>query len=125
MFILYSSKFSIAWAAHIIVQFNNQILEESIGGSDKINTYNMISDRTQLKAANPICQQNILNLLYNISKHGAAPSSQISGKINLKTLIVFLQQNSDTFRDADLQVWVAQFNKEQSEQIKRLYAHKV
>ena len=115
-------------AAQIINSLNNQILEENIGGSDKINTYNLPSnDMIQTKSADPICQQNALSLLYNIAKHGAGHTSQVSAKIKCETLIKFLEQNHGSSRNAGLQVLstLAQFSKEQAEQIKRLGGHKV
>ena len=115
-------------AAQIINSLNNQILEENIGGSDKINTYNLPSnDMIQTKTADPICQQNALSLLYNIAKHGAGHTSQVSAKIKCETLIKFLEQNHGSSRNAGLQVLstLAQFSKEQAEQIKRLGGHKV
>ena len=115
-------------AAQIINSLNNQLLEENIAGSSKTNMYNIrTNDPIQTKSADPICQQNCLSLLYNIAKHGAGHTSQVSAKIKCETLIKFLEQNFGSARNAGLQViaTLAQFSKEQAEQIKRLSGHKV
>ena len=115
-------------AAQIINSLNNQLLEENIAGSSKTNMYNIrTNDPIQTKSADPICQQNCLSLLYNIAKHGAGHTSQVSANIKCETLIKFLEQNFGSARNAGLQViaTLAQFSKEQAEQIKRLSGHKV
>jgi hypothetical protein len=115
-------------AAQIINSLNNQLLEENIAGSSKMNIYNLQNTTgIQTKTADPICQQNCLSLLYNIAKHGAGHTSQVSAKIKCETLIKFLENNQGSSRNAGLQVisTLAQFSKEQAEQIKRLGGHKV
>ena len=78
------------------------------------------NDPIQTKSADPICQQNCLSLLYNIAKHGSGHTNQVSAKIKCETLIRFLETNQGPARNVGLQLisTLAQYSKEQAEQIK-------
>ena len=116
-------------AAQIINSLNNQLLEENIAGATKANIYSIRSatDTSPVRRADPICQQNCLSLLYNIAKHGSGHTNQVSAKIKCETLIRFLETNQGPARNVGLQLisTLAQYSKEQAEQIKRLGGHKV
>ncbi|MCQ2817520.1 MAG: HEAT repeat domain-containing protein [archaeon] len=111
----------------IIGTLNNQILEENIGGSEKVSAFNMMQGNADIKGADPVCQQNALTLLYNIAKHGPSQTTQVSAKIKCETLIKFLETNKGIARNAGLQVLstLVQHSKEQCQQIIRLNGHKV
>ena len=115
-------------AAQIINSLNNQLLEENIAGATKANIYSIRSvTENPTRKADPICQQNCLSLLYNIAKHGSGHTNQVSAKIKCETLIRFLETNQGPARNVGLQLisTLAQYSKEQAEQIKRLGGHKV
>lgn len=116
-------------AIQIISTLNNQILEENIGGIEKMGGVYAALGQTpvETKAADPICQQNALTLLYNIAIHGQSPATQVSAKIKCETLIKFLEQNKGTTRNAGLQLLatLVKNSKEQAQQIIRLQGHKV
>ena len=111
-------------AAQIINSLNNQLLEENIAGATKANIYSIRSatDTSPVRRADPICQQNCLSLLYNIAKHGSGHTNQVSAKIKCETLIRFLETNQGPARNVGLQLisTLAQYSKEQAEQIKNL-----
>ena len=116
-------------AAQIINSLNNQLLEENIAGATKANIYSIRSatEMNPTRKADPICQQNCLSLLYNSAKHGSGQTNQVSAKIKCETLIRFLETNQGPARNVGLQLisTLAQYSKEQAEQIKRLGGHKV
>ena len=86
-----------------------------------------LQTKDTVRRADPICQQNCLSLLYNIAKHGSGHTNQVSAKIKCETLIRFLETNQGPARNVGLQLisTLAQYSKEQAEQIKRLGGHKV
>jgi hypothetical protein len=123
------SKNSADKAAQIINYLNNQLIEENITGTSKGNTYSIKGalEQSPIRKADPICQQNCLSLLYNIAKHGSGYTNQVSAKLKTESLIRFLESNVGQKRNVCLQLMstLAQYSKEQAEQIQKLGGNKI